>query len=54
MGVGTPWNVLECIGLDIDMFDCVMPSHNCRNDMLFTTRCIVNTDNQKWEKKLSS
>ncbi|MCX8019827.1 MAG: tRNA guanosine(34) transglycosylase Tgt [Chitinophagaceae bacterium] len=49
MGVGTPWNILECIGLGVDMFDCVMPTRNGRNAMLFTTSGIVNIDNKKWE-----
>lgn len=49
MGVGTPWNILECIGLGIDMFDCVMPTRNGRNAMLFTTEGIINIDNKKWE-----
>ena len=49
MGVGTPWNILECIGLGIDMFDCVMPTRNGRNAMLFTTGGIINIDNKKWE-----
>jgi len=49
MGVGTPWNILECIGLGVDMFDCVMPTRNGRNAMLFTTNGIVNIDNKKWE-----
>ena len=53
MGVGTPWNILECIGLGIDMFDCVMPTRNGRNAMLFTTRGIVNIDNKKWEHDFS-
>ena len=50
MGVGTPWNLLECIGLGIDMFDCVMPTRNGRNAMLFTGEGIINIDNKKWEK----
>jgi queuine tRNA-ribosyltransferase len=50
MGVGTPWNILECIGLGIDMFDCVMPTRNGRNAMLFTSKGIINIDNKKWEK----
>ena len=54
MGVGTPWNILECIGLGIDMFDCVMPTRNGRNAMLFTTKGIINIDNKKWEKDFSS
>lgn len=49
MGVGTPWNILECIGMGVDMFDCVMPTRNGRNAMLFTTQGIVNIDNKKWE-----
>jgi queuine tRNA-ribosyltransferase len=49
MGVGTPWNILECIGLGVDMFDCVMPTRNGRNAMLFTTQGIINIDNKKWE-----
>lgn len=48
MGVGTPGNMLEAIGLGIDMFDCVMPTRNGRNGMLFTTRGIVNIRNEKW------
>jgi queuine tRNA-ribosyltransferase len=50
MGVGTPWNILECIGLGIDMFDCVMPTRNGRNGMLFTTQGVINIRNKKWEK----
>ncbi|HVG14482.1 MAG TPA: tRNA guanosine(34) transglycosylase Tgt [Chitinophagaceae bacterium] len=53
MGVGTPWNILECIGLGIDMFDCVMPTRNGRNAMLFTTEGIINVDNKKWEADFS-
>jgi queuine tRNA-ribosyltransferase len=49
MGVGTPWNILECISLGVDMFDCVMPTRNGRNAMLFTTQGIINIDNKKWE-----
>lgn len=49
MGVGTPWNILECIGMGIDMFDCVMPTRNGRNAMLFTTEGVINIDNKKWE-----
>jgi queuine tRNA-ribosyltransferase len=48
MGVGTPWNILECIHLGIDMFDCVMPTRNGRNGMLFTSKGIVNIRNKKW------
>ncbi len=53
MGVGTPWNLLECIGLGIDMFDCVMPTRNGRNGMLFTSRGVINIDNKKWEHDFS-
>jgi queuine tRNA-ribosyltransferase len=53
MGVGTPWNILECIGMGIDMFDCVMPTRNGRNAMLFTTKGVINIDNKKWEKDFS-
>ena len=53
MGVGTPWNILECIALGIDMFDCVMPTRNGRNAMLFTSRGIINIDNKKWERDFS-
>jgi queuine tRNA-ribosyltransferase len=54
MGVGTPWNILECIGMGIDMFDCVMPTRNGRNAMLFTTKGVINIDNKKWEKDFSA
>jgi queuine tRNA-ribosyltransferase len=53
MGVGTPWNILECIGLGVDMFDCVMPTRNGRNAMLFTSNGVINIDNKKWEKDFS-
>jgi queuine tRNA-ribosyltransferase len=53
MGVGTPWNILECIALGVDMFDCVMPTRNGRNAMLFTSRGIINIDNKKWERDFS-
>jgi queuine tRNA-ribosyltransferase len=53
MGVGTPWNILECISLGIDMFDCVMPTRNGRNAMLFTTNGVINIDNKKWEQDFS-
>lgn len=49
MGVGTPADLLECISLGVDMFDCVMPTRNGRNAMLFTTEGIINIDNKKWE-----
>ena len=48
MGVGTPVNILESIALGIDMFDCVMPTRNGRNGMLFTGRGIINIKNRKW------
>ncbi|MFN9709977.1 MAG: tRNA guanosine(34) transglycosylase Tgt [Bacteroidota bacterium] len=53
MGVGTPWNLLECISLGIDMFDCVMPTRNGRNAMLFTSKGVINIDNKKWEHDFS-
>ena len=53
MGVGTPWNILECISVGIDMFDCVMPTRNGRNGMLFTTNGVVNIKNLKWAKDFS-
>ena len=53
MGVGTPWNILECIALGVDMFDCVMPTRNGRNGMLFTTQGVINIDNKKWESDFS-
>ncbi len=48
MGVGTPENLIECVARGIDMFDCVMPTRNGRNGMLFTTEGIVNIRNEKW------
>ncbi|UOR04011.1 tRNA guanosine(34) transglycosylase Tgt [Hymenobacter aerilatus] len=48
MGVGTPANILENIALGVDMFDCVMPTRNARNGMLFTTQGILNITNKKW------
>lgn len=53
MGVGTPANILECIALGIDMFDCVMPTRNARNGMLFTTEGILNIRNEKWKADFS-
>ncbi|MFZ4058941.1 MAG: tRNA guanosine(34) transglycosylase Tgt [Ferruginibacter sp.] len=53
MGVGTPWNILESIALGIDMFDCVMPTRNGRNAMLFTANGVINIDNKKWERDFS-
>lgn len=49
MGVGTPTNILEAIALGIDMFDCVMPTRNARNGMLFTSEGTINIKNKKWE-----
>ncbi len=53
MGVGTPANILESIALGVDMFDCVMPTRNARNGMLFTTQGIINIRNQRWQNDLS-
>ncbi|MEI6816188.1 MAG: tRNA guanosine(34) transglycosylase Tgt [Bacteroidota bacterium] len=53
MGVGTPTNILECIALGIDMFDCVMPTRNARNGMLFTSEGIINIRNEKWKDDFS-
>lgn len=54
MGVGTPANILECIALGVDMFDCVMPTRNARNGMLFTSEGIINIRNEKWKDDFSS
>jgi queuine tRNA-ribosyltransferase len=53
MGVGTPINILENIALGIDMFDCVMPTRNARNGMLFTAYGSINIKNKKWEDDFS-
>lgn len=53
MGVGTPINLLENIALGIDMFDCVMPTRNARNGMLFTSQGTINIKNKKWEDDFS-
>jgi len=53
MGVGTPINILENIALGIDMFDCVMPTRNARNGMLFTAHGTINIKNKKWESDFS-
>lgn len=53
MGVGTPINILENIALGIDMFDCVMPTRNARNGMLFTRNGIINIKNEKWKDDFS-
>jgi len=49
MGVGTPWNILEGIERGVDMFDCVMPTRNGRNGMIFTSQGVMNMRNRKWE-----
>ena len=54
MGVGTPINILENIALGIDMFDCVMPTRNARNGMLFTAHGTINIKNKKWENDFSA
>ena len=53
MGVGTPANILECISMGIDMFDCVMPTRNGRNAVLFTRNGIMNMKNEKWKHDFS-
>ncbi|MEQ8925472.1 MAG: tRNA guanosine(34) transglycosylase Tgt [Fulvivirga sp.] len=53
MGVGTPANILECITLGIDMFDCVMPTRNARHGILYTSEGIINIKNKKWEDDFS-
>ena len=53
MGVGTPENILEAIALGIDMFDCVMPTRNGRNGMLFTKNGIINIKNKRWQEDFS-
>ncbi len=53
MGVGTPANILECVALGVDMFDCVMPTRNARNGMIYTTEGIINIRNEKWKNDLS-
>lgn len=54
MGVGTPVNILECIALGIDMFDCVMPTRNARHGLLFTRNGIINIKNEKWKADFSA
>lgn len=54
MGVGTPINILENIALGVDMFDCVMPTRNARNGMLFTSEGTINIKNKKWENDFSA
>lgn len=53
MGVGTPENIIECISLGVDMFDCVMPTRNARHGLLYTSEGIINIKNKKWEKDFS-
>lgn len=53
MGVGTPVNIVESIALGVDMFDCVMPTRNARNGMLFTSEGIINIKNEKWKTDFS-
>ncbi len=53
MGVGTPVNILECIALGIDMFDCVLPTRNARHGLLFTEKGIINIKNEKWKADYS-
>lgn len=53
MGVGTPANLLECIGQGIDMFDCVLPTRNARHGIIYTTRGIIHIRNQKWKTDFS-
>jgi queuine tRNA-ribosyltransferase len=53
MGVGTPINLLEAISMGVDMFDCVMPTRNGRNGMLFTSEGVINIKNKKWQNDLS-
>jgi queuine tRNA-ribosyltransferase len=54
MGVGTPINLLECISLGIDMFDCVMPTRNARHGLLFTKNGVINIRNEKWKNDFSA
>lgn len=53
MGVGTPGNLLECVSLGIDMFDCVLPTRNARHGLLYTSEGVINIKNAKWEKDYS-
>lgn len=53
MGVGTPANILECIALGVDMFDCVMPTRNARHGVLYTSEGVINIKNKKWEDDFS-
>ena len=53
MGVGTPWNILEAIDLGVDMFECVMPTRNGRNGMVFTSQGVINIKNKQWASDFS-
>ncbi|MDX1477640.1 MAG: tRNA guanosine(34) transglycosylase Tgt [Saprospiraceae bacterium] len=53
MGVGTPENLLECIALSVDMFDCVLPSRNARHGLLYTRSGVINIKNEKWKRDFS-
>ncbi len=53
MGVGTPINILECIALGIDMFDCVLPTRNARHGLLYTQNGVINIKNEKWKMDFS-
>jgi queuine tRNA-ribosyltransferase len=53
MGVGTPDNILECIGLGVDMFDCVLPTRNARHGMLYTAEGVINIKNAKWKEDIN-
>ena len=53
MGVGTAWNILEAIGMGIDMFDCVLPSRNARHGMIYTSEGVMNIKNEKWKNDFS-
>lgn len=53
MGVGTPMNILECIALGVDMFDCVLPTRNARHGLLYTSQGIINIKNAKWKDDMS-
>jgi queuine tRNA-ribosyltransferase len=54
MGVGTPENLLECISLGIDMFDCVLPTRNARHGLIYTSEGIINIKNEKWKNDFSA
>ena len=53
MGVGLPENILECIALGIDMFDCVLPTRNARHGLIYTSEGVINIKNAKWADDLS-